>query len=379
VPDALQLFDTARRAVVPFEPGRLVSIYVCGITPYDATHLGHAATYLTFDLIERRLRDRGHDTRLVRNITDVDDDLLRAARARGLHYLDLATAELATFDEDMAALGMLEPWREPRATGALADIRRIIGRLIDEGLAYATDGAVYFAAASAPGFGHLSGLDRAAMLAAGPTRGEDPHDPAKRDPLDAVLWRRSAPGEPSWESRWGPGRPGWHVECTALALRELGPTVDLHGGGTDLLYPHHECESAQAEAVTGVPFARHWLHQAMVGLDGEKMSKSRGNLVFVGDLRRRREPAAIRVALLAQHYRTPWEWHDDLLEGAAQRLARWRTGTARPGDAALAEVRAALDDDLDTAAALAAIDDAAASGHDVGAAAGLLGVVLGGA
>jgi L-cysteine:1D-myo-inositol 2-amino-2-deoxy-alpha-D-glucopyranoside ligase len=243
-------------------------------------------------------------------------------------------------------------------------------------------GGVYFDVGYSRTFGTLSCLDRHEMLALGPARGERPDDPHKRDPLDFVLWQPSLPGEPEWESPWGRGRPGWHVECSALALRELGTTIDLHGGGTDLVYPHHECERAQSEAATGQPFVRHWMHQAMVLAHGEKMSKSRGNLVFVSDLLSEVEPAAVRLLLLAQHYRTPWELTPPLLVEAAARLGRWRRAVADEGAGAgdgsvLAEVRAALDDDLDTPRALAALDAAAASRTGaVGPAAALLGVDL---
>ena len=211
------------------------------------------------------------------------------------------------------------------------------------------------------------------MLELARERGGNPDDPRKRDPLDFVLWQPSAPDEPAWESLWGPGRPGWHIECSALALRELGETIDLHGGGSDLIFPHHECEAAQSEAATGIPFVRHWMHGGMVRLDGTKMSKSLGNLVFVHDLLKEWEGSAIRLAVLTNHYRSDWDWHDGLMPEAADRLARWRA--AGPGTGGLAEVRRALDADLDAPAAVAAIDAAAAAGEGVAAAAALLGVV----
>lgn len=372
----MRLYDTARREVVPFEPGDTVLMYTCGITPYDATHFGHAATYLTYDVLQRRLRDRGHDTRCVRNITDVDDDLLRKAREIGVHYLDLAAAEVARFDADIEALGLLPSWSEPRATSAIADIRGFIGMVLDRGHAYTADGAVYFDVGSWPAFGEISHYDRDEMLRLAAERGGNPDDPNKRDPLDFVLWQPSADDEPSWDSLWGPGRPGWHIECSALALRELGTTIDLHGGGSDLIFPHHECESAQSEAATGEPFVRHWMHQAMVRMDGEKMSKSLGNLVFVSELRKEWDPRAIRLAALANHYRTPWEWDDELMPNAAQRLERWQAAGEGRGDAGLAEARGALDDDLDTPGAVAAIDAAAGTGASVALAAALLGVDL---
>ncbi len=314
---------------MPFEPGPLVTMYTCGITPYDATHFGHAATYLTYDVLQRRLRDRGHETRCVRNITDVDDDLLRKARELGVHYLDLAAGEIARFDDDMEALELLPSWSEPRATSAIADIRGFIGMVLDRGHAYESGGSVYFDVGSWDRFGEISHYDRDEMLRLAAIHGGNPDDPNKRDPLDFVLWQPSAPDEPSWESLWGPGRPGWHIECSALAMRELGTTIDLHGGGSDLVFPHHECERAQSEAATGEPLVRHWMHQAMVRMDGEKMSKSLGNLVFVSELRKEWDTRAIRLAAVANHYRTPWEWHDTLMPTAAARLEAWMAPPVR--------------------------------------------------
>jgi L-cysteine:1D-myo-inositol 2-amino-2-deoxy-alpha-D-glucopyranoside ligase len=378
--EPMRLYDTARRAVVPFEPGPVVTMYTCGITPYDATHLGHAATYITYDVLQRRLRDRGHETRCVRNITDVDDDILRKARELGVHYLDLAAAETARFDGDMVALNVLQCWSEPRATSAIADIRGFIGMVLDRGHAYLSGGAVYFDVSSFERFGQVSHCSRDEMLALARQHGGNPDDPNKRDPLDFVLWQPSAEGEPAWESLWGPGRPGWHIECSALALRELDTTIDLHGGGSDLVFPHHECEAAQSEAATGQTFVRHWMHQAMVRMDGEKMSKSLGNLVFVSDLLKSYDARAIRLGVVAHHYRDSWEWDDEVMPAAAARLDAWTAATERAGaddsQPALAEVRARLDDDLDTPGAVAAIDAAVARGEGVASAAALLGVFL---
>jgi L-cysteine:1D-myo-inositol 2-amino-2-deoxy-alpha-D-glucopyranoside ligase len=380
----MRLYDTARRAVVPFEPGPLVTLYSCGITPYDAAHLGHAAVYLTFDILQRRLRDLGHDTRCVRNVTDVDDDILRKARELGVHYLDLAAEEIARFDADMNTLGLIPAWSEPRATSAIPDILTLIAAVLDTGHAYQSGGSVYFDVTTFDRFGDLSHLDAAAMLLLAADNGGNPGDPNKRNPLDFVLWQPSLADEPSWESRWGPGRPGWHIECSALALRELGETVDVHGGGRDLVFPHHECETAQSESVTGRPFVRHWLHVGLVGLDGTKMSKSLGNLVFVGDLLERWQAVAIRTALLAHHYREDWEWTADDMPMAAARLEAWRKGSGQSGlslvdegdDPALDAVRRALDDDLDTPEALAALDDLASRGLPVDRGAQLLGITL---
>ncbi len=376
----IRLFDTARAEVVPFAPGDPATIYTCGITPYDAAHLGHAATYLAFDVLCRRLADLGKATCLVRNVTDVDDDLLRKARELDVHYLDLAAGELARFDADMDAIGIRRPDAEPRATSAISDVLSMVARLLEKGVAYQAGGAVYFDIARAARFGELSGLDRDEMLHLAAERGGKPEDPAKRDPLDFVLWQPSAAGEPSWESRWGPGRPGWHIECSALVLRELGETIDLHGGGNDLVFPHHECEIAQSEGVTGAPLARHWMHVGMVCLDGVKMSKSLGNLVFVSDLLKDHEAMVVRLALLGHHYRARCEWQPVRLGAAAERLALWRraarTNRADDGSRALEGARACLDDDLDTPSALEAVDGVARAGGDVSAAAALLGVEL---
>jgi L-cysteine:1D-myo-inositol 2-amino-2-deoxy-alpha-D-glucopyranoside ligase len=278
---------------------------------------------------------------------------------------------------------------EPRATSAIPEILSLIDAVLDAGHAYRSGGSVYFDVSTFGHFGDLSGFSRDEMLVLAAERGGNPGDPNKDDPLDFVLWQPSAPDEPSWESRWGPGRPGWHVECSALALREIGPTLDIHGGGRDLVFPHHECEAAQSEAANGVRLARYWMHAGLVGLDGEKMSKSLGNLVFVEDLLERCDAAAVRLALLAHHYRSDWDWSDREIEVAASRLDQWRrkagaaTAGNEGGSSLLDEVRVRLDDDLDTPGALAAIDEAASgggggedAGRQIAASAALLGVTL---
>ncbi len=368
----MRLYDTASQTVVPFRPGPLVTMYTCGITPYDAAHIGHAAVYLHYDVLQRRLRDLGHQTRCVRNITDVDDDILRKARELGVHFLDLAAEEMKRFDNDMRTLGLLPAFSEPRATSAIPDILGFIGMVLDSGNAYRSGEAVYFSVRSFPRFGQVSHLDRVEMLKLAAENGGNPDDPNKRDPLDFVLWQPSGPGEPEWESLWGPGRPGWHVECSALAMRELNTTIDLHGGGMDLIFPHHECETAQSESATGEKFVRHWMHVGLVRLNGVKMSKSLGNLVFVSDLLKEWDSRAVRLAILANHYRSSWDWEESLLRRAEERVAAWRE--AGEGSGGLDDVRACLDDDLDTPSALAAIDVAAQAGHGVSRAARLLGV-----
>ncbi len=370
----MRLYDTARRAVVPFEPGPVVTMYTCGITPYDATHLGHAATFMTYDILQRRLRDLGHETRCVRNVTDVDDPLLVKARELGIHYLDLAAAEVARFESDMDALDMIPVYSAPRATSAIGEIRKVVGQLLDAGHAYLADGAVFFDVSTYAAFGQISHYSASEMLAFAAERGGNPDDPRKRNKLDFILWQRSEDDEPAWDSLWGPGRPGWHIECTALARRELGDTIDLHGGGGDLIFPHHECSAAQSECLTGVPLARHWMHGCLVWKDGHKMSKSLGNLVFISDLRKDWDPRAIRLMILAHHYRHDWSWAEDLMPAALARLERWTA--AGEGAAALDGVRAALDDDLDTPTAVRLIDEAAAAGEGVSLAAALLGVRL---
>jgi len=373
----MRLYDTARQGVFPLEAGPLVTLYSCGITPYDAAHLGHAFVYLSFDVLKRRLRDSGHEARCVRNVTDVDDDMLRKARELGVNYLDLAAQEMSKFERDMQMINLLPVFAEPRATGAIPEILTLIGRTFDAGFAYEVEGWVYFEVSKFPNFGQVSHESRASMLELAATHGGRPDDPRKRDPLDFVLWQPSLEDEPYWESRWGAGRPGWHIECSALALRELGETIDVHGGGRDLAFPHHECEAAQSEAVTGKPFVKHWMHVGLVGLDGVKMSKSLGNLVFVDELVRRSEPSVVRLALLDQHYREDWEWRDELLLKAQSRLATWRsTQTTGRASSVLEDVRSAIDDDLNAPEALRAIDDAAHAGAGVTSAAALLGITL---
>ena len=322
----MRLYDTARREVVPFEPGPLVTMYSCGITPYDSAHLGHAAVYLYFDMLQRRLQDLGHETRCVRNVTDVDDDILRKSRELGVHYLDLAAEEMARFDAEMGMLNLLPVYSEPRATSAISEILSLIGAVLDEGYAYESGGRSTSTSAPFPGSAASAATGGPKCWCWRPSTAAIPTIPTSGIPWISCLWQPSLPDEPAWESRWGPGRPGWHIECSALALRELGETVDIHGGGRDLVFPHHECETAQSEAVTKKPFVRIWFHVGLVGLGGTKMSKSLGNLVFVGDLCREWEPPAVRLALLAHHYREDWDWVTMVdMPHAAARLALWRS------------------------------------------------------
>ena len=358
----LRLWDTATAELRPTTPGATARMYVCGITPYDATHLGHAATYLTFDLVQRAWRDAGHDVRYVQNVTDVDDPLLERAERDGVEWTALAEQETELFRTDMAALRVLPPDSYIGAVEAIPEIVPMVRRLLDLGAAYQVEDDVYFSVGSAARFGYESRLDVETMRALSAERGGDPDRPGKKDPLDPVLWRARRPGEPSWESELGPGRPGWHVECAAIALGRLGMTFDVQGGGSDLIFPHHEMSAAHAEVATGEwPFARSYVHAGMVGLDGEKMSKSRGNLVLVSRLRDEGvDPMAIRLALLSQHYRADREWFASTLALAGNRLDRWRAAaslTAGPAAApVLDRVRDRLADDLDTPACLTAVD-----------------------
>ena len=376
----MKLYDTAKQETVEFAPNPTVLMYTCGITPYDATHLGHAFTFISYDVLQRRLIDMGHQVKCVRNVTDVDDPLFAKARELGVHYLDLAAGEEARFESDMTALNALPVHSTPRASSAIPDIRGFIGMVIDRGFAYESGGSVYFDVEKFPQFGSVSHYSRETMIALARERGGNVDDPHKRNPLDFVLWHPSASDEPSWDTMWGAGRPGWHIECSALALRELGTTIDLHGGGSDLIFPHHECERAQSEAATGQPFVKHWMHVAMVSMDGHKMSKSRGNLVFVDKLRTQHDPMAIRLGLIEHHYRTEWEWDDGLMARNEVRLSNWKSaaqvGSSHGDSGLLVEVRSALDNDLDTPTAVALVDVAASKGLAVGDSARLLGVVI---
>ncbi len=374
------MYDTARRAVVPLDVGHEVRIYVCGITPYDSTHLGHANTYLTYDLLIRRLESLGHEVRLVRNITDVDDSILPKARELGVDFLELAAAETARFEGDMVALETRPPEAQPRATEWVAEMVELIGRLEVGGHVYVVDGTVFFDVSTFETFGEMSGYDEATMIEMSRERGGNPDDPRLRNPLDFILWQPSLPDEPSWDSPWGPGRPGWHIECSAMSMSLLGNTLDIHGGGSDLVFPHHEAERAQSEAATGETFVRHWMHCGMVAYEGRKMSKSLGNLVFVSELGKIADPRALRLALMAHHYRSDWEWFDaDIDDGSAtlDLLLAAAGGSSGPDPQPFVDrVHSALDDDLDAPAARRTMLElaeaiVAGDGTDQGAAAAL--------
>ncbi|MFJ6051025.1 cysteine--1-D-myo-inosityl 2-amino-2-deoxy-alpha-D-glucopyranoside ligase [Streptomyces sp. NPDC092307] len=359
----LQIHDTATQGTITLAPGPVARIYVCGITPYDATHIGHAATYNAFDLVQRVWLDTKRQVVYVQNVTDVDDPLLERALRDNQDWTELAERETALFREDMTALRMLPPQHYIGAVEAIPGIVPLVERLRDAGAAYELDGDTYFSVEADPHFGGVSHLDAEAMRLLSAERGGDPDRPGKKNPLDPMLWMAARPGEPSWDGgSLGRGRPGWHIECVAIALDHLGMGFDIQGGGSDLAFPHHEMGASHAQALTGeFPMAKAYVHAGMVALHGEKMSKSKGNLVFVSALRRSGvDPAAIRLALLSHHYRADWEWTDEVLAEAVARLERWRAAVSRPdgisADALVEEVREALADDLDAPAALAAVD-----------------------
>ncbi len=365
-PRPLRLHDTAAGEIRPTAPGPTATMYVCGITPYDATHLGHAATYLAFDLVHRQWLDNGHQVHYVQNVTDVDDPLLERAERDQDDWVVLAMRETALFREDMTALRVLPPRDYIGAVESVPEIVETVGKLLAAGVAYRVDDAeypdVYYSHLASGRFGTVSNYSPEEMATYFAERGGDPDRPGKRHPLDALLWRAARPGEPSWESELGPGRPGWHVECSVIALNRLGMGFDVQGGGSDLIFPHHEFSAAHAEALTGEhPFARHYTHAGMIGLDGEKMSKSRGNLVFVSRLRADQvDPMAIRLGLLSGHYRADRPWTDEVLSTAQDRLARWRAAVslaaAPPAEDLVDRLRTHLANDLDTPSALAAVD-----------------------
>ncbi len=310
----MQLFNTLSGEKEPFAPadGHTVRMYVCGITPYDTTHMGHAMTYLTFDVINRLAQHLGWRMKYVQNVTDIDDDILRKANETGERWDRLGDRYIRQFHEDLNALNVLPMDVFPRASEEAETIIKMCQKLIENGNAYEVGGTVYYRVKSNANYGVLSGYEQDMMYELLAERGGDPTDDQKEDPLDFILWQAAQPGEPTWESPWGPGRPGWHIECSAMAFRYLGPQLDIHGGGHDLVYPHHESEIAQSECFTGTkPFSRFWVHVAMVRYENEKMSKSLGNLVLVRDALRSNTADALRLYLHSNHYREEFEYLND--------------------------------------------------------------------
>ncbi|HWJ10784.1 MAG TPA: cysteine--1-D-myo-inosityl 2-amino-2-deoxy-alpha-D-glucopyranoside ligase [Nocardioides sp.] len=356
------LHDTATGGSVVTSPENgTARLYVCGITPYDATHIGHANTYIAFDLLNRAWRAAGHDVRYVQNVTDVDDPLLERATKVGVDWVELAERETELFRKDMEALRVLPPVAYTGAVESIPLVIELVQRLEAAGAIYRVEDDLYFSVSADPAFGDESGYDRDTMLRFFGERGGDPDRAGKKDPLDCVVWRGEREGEPSWDSPWGKGRPGWHIECAAIALQELGGAFDVQGGGSDLVFPHHEMCAGHVQVATGEAFAKVYSHAGMVAYDGQKMSKSLGNLVFVSALRNSDiDPMAIRLSLLRHHYRTDWEWTDAQLWTAVDDIADWRRalalGAGAPAGPVVDEVLAALADDLDAPRATAAVD-----------------------
>jgi L-cysteine:1D-myo-inositol 2-amino-2-deoxy-alpha-D-glucopyranoside ligase len=397
----MQLYNTLAREKVPFviPADRPVTLYVCGVTPYDTTHIGHARTFLTFDVLVRYLRWRGAEVQYCQNVTDVDDPLFERAKRDGVSWQELTELQVAQLVADREGLNILPPTYFPRASQEIGAIIPIIERLVELEHAYVRDGNVYFSVRTDPDFGKMARMGYEELLAVANQRGNNPHDPHKRDPLDFVLWQTGKPGDPTWESPWGLGRPGWHIECSAMATKYLGPQIDIHGGGADLIFPHHPCEIAQTEPATGKrPFVQVWMHAGLVWLDGEKMSKSLGNLVFARDALRQHHPDALRWYLLSEHYREEFDYQRAAVRTYEELAAHLRQAVAAPGgrgsaldlSRAQADLVAAMEDDLYTPAALAVLHvmagdtlAAAAAGRDIDAAqatlrdlAGMLGFTL---
>lgn len=378
----MELYNARSQSIETFEPNdETITVYICGITPYDTTHLGHTFTYTAFDILIRYLEFRGYHVHYTQNVTDIDDDILRKAEEVAEDWQALGDRWTAHFIRDMQTLNVRPPDYFPRATDVIPEMIETIQALLEAGVAYESGGSVYFQVDAWPEYGKLSRIPRGKMLPIANERGNNPNDPHKRNPLDFVLWQAHAPGEPAWGSPWGTGRPGWHIECSTMATHFLGNTVDIHGGGADLIFPHHESEIAQSECATGQqPFVRFWLHTAMVHHEGEKMSKSLGNLIMARDLLKDWAPDALRLYLGRHHYRDPWSHSIEELEKAEQLAWTVRTAITASGGAGPSLDPAprqfafthAMDHDLDTPTALAAMRelaketlDAVETGRDV--------------
>ncbi len=381
---SLRVYNTLtgdKNVFVPLEPGK-VGMYVCGVTVYDYCHIGHARANVVFDVIYRYLRYSGYDVTYVRNYTDIDDKIINRANKEEVDYRTIADRYIKAFDEDMERLGLAKPTVEPKATDHIGSIINVIEKLVAKGHAYESCGDVYFAVESFPGYLKLSGRNLEEMLAGARVEVGD----RKRNPMDFALWKASKPGEPSWDSPWGKGRPGWHIECSAMSVEYLGQTFDFHGGGKDLVFPHHENEIAQSEAANGKPFARYWLHNGFVNINSEKMSKSLGNFFTIREVLENFDPETLRFFILSAHYRSPIDFSDQNLNEARAGLERiysclaavdaalaaghlppGRVGDGSPGEAAseleekvaalVPRFREAMDDDFNTAQAIGSLFD----------------------
>ncbi len=357
VQNNLRLYNSLSRKIESFSSikDNEVSMYVCGITPDAATHLGHAFTYITFDILIRLLKFQGYKVRYVQNVTDIDDDILNRSKAAGSDWKEFGHHWTSVFLTNMEKLGWVYPVPYVQASDAIPTIIKIVSELIEKGFAYDISGAVYFEVSKFKNYGKLSMFDRDAMIKLSRERGADPDDPNKRDPLDFILWQKMQKGEPFWESPWGKGRPGWHIECSSMIYDHLGEQIDIHGGGEDLIYPHHESEIAQSESFTGKkPFARFFLHTGSVGYKGEKMSKSLGNLILVSDLLKKYSPNAIRFLLLSNHYRKQWEYKEEEMGEAAKIMDEIEGSAKNSSDSRHINDNflALLNSDLDTEGAL---------------------------
>ena len=358
----MRFYETRSREIVTFAPRQdAIRIYVCGVTPYDSAHLGHIFTFLTYDLLQRRLEDLGYKVQLVRNITDVDEPIFVRAAERGEHYQDLARREIASYQNIMTRLNFRNPESEPLASEYINEMAQAVQKLLDSGHAYRLENDVYFDVTTFKSFGSLSKLTERLQIEFMRDRGGNPNRPGKRHPLDFLLWRGITDKQDpaAWDTPVGYGRPGWHIECSVMSAHLLGTPIDIHGGGMDLIFPHHECEITQSESLGLKPFVKNWLHVAPLSLYGEKMSKSLGNLIFAGDLIKEHSPASVRLVLLNYQYGIGGEWRDELWQEAkafADELKRYladKKGTVKTG--LLNEVRAALDNNLDTPTVLQAL------------------------
>lgn len=330
-----------------------VMLYVCGITPYDTTHLGHAFLYMFFDVLTRYLTHKGYKVNYVQNVTDIDDDILKRAKEEDRDWKELGEHWTQRFLSDYASLNMQMPTQYVKATETIPTIIEMVAGIVEKGFGYVKEGHVYFEIGKFKDYGQLSGLSREEMLPISAERGNNTHDSLKKNQLDFILWQKAKEGEPSWDSPWGKGRPGWHIECSAMIYKHLGPQIDIHGGGADLIYPHHESEIAQSESFTQhKPFVQIWMHAAMLMYQGEKMSKSLGNMIFVKDLLENYSADAIRYVLLSHHYRTVWEFRDDdLVE--ADKLLKTLEGKCDDQDAGELRVfETYLEDDMNTPGAI---------------------------